>query len=251
MLSASGAGLGGRGSHAHNDALSVEVSALGLSFVADAGTYVYTSDLRARQRFRSTAFHSTVEVDGEEQNTTPESAPFFIGDEARPRILRFETGAERDFVIAEHHGYERLKAGPVTHRRAVTFDKREGFWLIEDTLAGTGLHDFKFIFHAAPGREARVLDGSAVEILDVESGARLVVASLSSLGGVVLEPRWSSRDYGSKVETVAAVWTLSATAPLEARWLLVPVAGGEDAGARLESLPRSVPPAAAGGDALR
>ena len=135
-----------------SDALSVEVSALGSSFIADAGTYVYTSDLRARQQFRSTAFHSTVEVDGEEQNTTPESAPFFIGDEARPRILRFESGAERDFVVAEHRGYERLKAGPVTHRRAVTFDKRGGFWLIADTLAGAGSHDFKFIFHAAPGR---------------------------------------------------------------------------------------------------
>ncbi|HZT57200.1 MAG TPA: alginate lyase family protein [Pyrinomonadaceae bacterium] len=239
MLSASGAGLSGRGSHAHNDALSVEVSARGTSFIADAGTYVYTSDLRARQRFRSTAFHSTVEVDGEEQNTTPESAPFFIGDEARPHILCFESGAERDLVVAEHHGYERLKGGPVTHRRAVTFDKREGFWLVEDTLAGAGLHDFKFIFHAAPGREARSLDGSAVEILEGESGARLVVASLSSLGEVALEPRWSSRDYGSKVETVAAVWTLRASAPFTARWLLVPVAAGEDAGARLELLARS------------
>jgi hypothetical protein len=238
MLSASGAGLSGRGSHAHNDALSVEVSARGISFIADAGTYVYTADARARQQFRSTAFHSTVEVDGEEQNTTPESAPFFIGDEARPRIIRFESGASRDFVVAEHQGYERLKTGPITHRRAVTFDKREGFWLVEDTLAGAGLHDFKFIFHAAPGRDVRALEGSSVEILESESGARLVVASLSSLGGVSLEPRWSSRDYGSKVETVAAVWTLRAVAPLEARWLLVPFGAGEDARARLELVAR-------------
>jgi len=238
MLNASGAGLSGRGSHAHNDALSVEVSARGISFIADAGTYVYTADARARQQFRSTAFHSTVEVDGEEQNTTPESAPFFIGDEARPRIIRFESGAARDFVVAEHQGYERLKTGPVTHSRAVTFDKREGFWLVEDTLAGAGLHDFKFIFHAAPGRDVRALEGSAVEILESESGARLVVASLSSLGGASLEPRRSSRDYGSKVETVAAVWTLRAVTPLEARWLLVPFGAGEDACARLELIAR-------------
>ncbi|HST53302.1 MAG TPA: alginate lyase family protein [Pyrinomonadaceae bacterium] len=234
MLSASGAGMSGRGSHAHNDALSVEVSARGTSFVADAGTYVYTSDLRARQQFRSTAYHSTVEVDGEEQNTSLESAPFFIGDEARPRIVRFESDAALDVVVAEHHGYERLKAGPITHRRAVTFDKREGFWLVEDTLAGAGRHDFRFIFHAAPGRDVRVLDGSAVEILESESGERLVVASLSSLGGVELEPRWSSRGYGSKVATVAAVWTLRASAPYVARWLLAPAGAGEDALARLE-----------------
>jgi hypothetical protein len=251
LLNASGAGLRGRGAHGHNDALSVEVSALGLSFIADAGTYAYTADAHARQQFRSTAFHSTVEVDGEEQNTTLASAPFLIGDEAKPRIISFESGGERDVAVAEHHGYERLKAGSVTHRRAVTFDKREGFWLIADALAGRGEHDFKFIFHAAPGREARILDNKAVEIYERESSARLVVASLDVQTGAALEPRWSSRGYGSKSETVAAVWTLRARAPLKARWLLVPVAAGEDAGARLESASRSVPPAAAGGSAIR
>src|SRR5256714_14607047 len=236
LLSASGAGLSGRGAHGHNDALSVEVSARGVSFIADAGTYVYTSDAREREQFRSTAFHSTVEVDGEEQNTTVEDAPFFIGDEAKPRIIRWETSPARDIAAAEHRGYERLNTGPVTHRRAVTFDKREGFWLIEDTLAGEGRHDFRFVFHAAPSRDARVLDGSTVEIHEGADGARLFVASLDTHGGVALEPRWSSRAYGSKVETVAAVWTLRADAPLTARWLLLPVGAGEDAGARLELL---------------
>jgi hypothetical protein len=234
MLSASGAGLAGRGAHGHNDALSVEVSARGVSFIADAGTYVYTADTRAREQFRSTAFHSTVEVDGAEQSMTRADAPFFIGDEARPRIIRFESDAARDIAVAEHHGYERLKAGPITHRRAVTFDKHEGFWLVEDTLAGAGEHDFRFIFHAAPGRETKLLDGSTVEIHDAASGARLIVASLSLLCEAALEPRCSSRNYGSKVETVAAVWTLRASAPLEARWLLVPIGAGEDARARLE-----------------
>src|SRR5947209_6969142 len=193
LLSASGAGLAGRGAHGHNDALSLEVSARDVSFIADAGTYTYTADARARAQFRSTAFHSTVEVDGEEQNTTVEDAPFLIGDEAKPRIVRWETGAARDIAVAEHHGYERLSAGPITHRRSVTFDKREGFWLIEDTLRGSGIHDFKFVFHAAPGREARLIDDSTVEISDAATGARLIIASLDSPGEVALEPRWSSR----------------------------------------------------------
>ena len=79
-----------------------------------------------------------------------------------------------------------------------------------------------------------MLDGSTVEIHEGAGSARLVVASLSSLEGVALEPRWSSRAYGSKVETVAAVWALRSSAPLTARWLLLPVGAGEDAGARLE-----------------
>ncbi len=236
-LNAGGAGLGGRGAHGHNDALSIEVSACGVSFIADPGTYVYTSDLRARHEFRSTAYHSTVEVDGFEQNTTPESAPFFNGDEARPRLLDFGMKDESDSAVAEHHGYERLPAGAVRHRREVTFEKRGRYWLVEDTLNGEGEHDFRFVFHAAPGRDVRV-EGSAVEILDAASGARLVVAPLEELVDVTVEPRWSSRDYGSKEESAAAVWSLRAPVPLRVRWLLLPVCAGEDAGARLELLTR-------------
>lgn len=231
-LNAGGAGLDGRGAHGHNDALSIEVSACGASFIKDPGTYVYTSDLRARHEFRSTAYHSTVEVDGFEQNTTPESAPFFNGDEARPHLITFNTTGERDFAAAEHQGYERLPAGPVTHRREVTFEKRGRYWLVEDILSGEGEHDLRFVFHAAPGRELSVR-GPAVEILDTDSGARLLVISVEGHEGVV-EPRRSSCDYGSKQESAAAVWKMTAPVPLRVCWQLIPVCAGEDVRARLE-----------------
>lgn len=234
-LNAGGAGLDGRGAHGHNDALSIEVSACGVSFIRDPGTYVYTSDLRARHEFRSTAYHSTVGVDGFEQNTTPESAPFFNGDEARPRLDIFISSEEGEFAVAEHRGYERLPAGPVTHRRHVSFNHPERYWFIADTLTGEGEHDFRFVFHAAPGREVRV-EGAYVEILDDASGARLLVIPLKEFGEVRVEPRWSSRDYGSREESAAAVWKLRAAAPLEVNWLLVPVCAGEDVQARLELL---------------
>ncbi|HEX8722536.1 MAG TPA: alginate lyase family protein [Pyrinomonadaceae bacterium] len=237
LLNASGAGLGGRGAHGHNDALSIEVSACGVSFLADPGTYVYTGDVRARHLFRSTRYHSTVEVDGAEQNTIHTTAPFHAGDEARPRLTWFSPGDERDTAIAEHGGYVRLPAGPVSHVRIVNFDRRERYWLVEDSLAGAGAHDFGFVFHAAPGREVRAHDSSA-EVFDAATGARLVIASLEGFGGVAVEPRWSSRDYGSKAESAAAVWRLRATVPLRARWLLVPVCAGEEADARLELVAR-------------
>ena len=234
-LNAGGAGLEGRGAHGHNDALSIEVSACGVSFIADPGTYVYTSDPRARHAFRSTAYHSTVEVDGAEQNTTPQSAPFYNGAEARPRLLDFAVLAESDAVVAEHHGYERLAAGLVTHRRAVMFARAGRYWVVMDFLKGAGTHDFRFVFHAAPGREVSVR-GSSVEILDAASGARLFIVPFAELGEATVEQRWSSRDYGSKEESSAAVWKMRAAAPLSIHWLLVPVRAGEEAVARLESL---------------
>jgi hypothetical protein len=243
MLNASGAGLKGRGAHGHNDALSVEVSACGVGFLEDPGTYVYTADLRARGLFRSTAYHSTVEVDGVEQNTTDEGAPFFIGDEAKPRLIDFASGGARELAVAEHYGYARLKAGPIMHRRAAGLERAGRFFFVADTFEGEGEHDFRFVFHAAPGLEVRTLGrassasdgGAAVEIRDAATGARLFVVSLEGFESVAVEPRWSSRDYGSKRESKAAVWSVRAAAPLKARWLLVPVRAGEDARARLES----------------
>ncbi len=46
LFNASGCGLNGRGSHGHNDALSIEVSACGTAFIVDPGSYVYTADLQ-------------------------------------------------------------------------------------------------------------------------------------------------------------------------------------------------------------
>jgi hypothetical protein len=236
LLSASGAGLGGRGSHAHNDALSVEVSAGGACFVRDPGTYVYTADPRARSLFRSTAYHSTVEVDGLEQNTTDERLPFVIGDEARPRLLRWEDDAARTLVSAEHEGYARLPDGPVTHRRTVVFDKPRRLWLIEDALAGRGRHAFRFRFHFAAGVRAVVRADRTVEVCDTITPARLFIVPPEGLDAPALEPRHSSRDYGAREESAAACWTIQADAPLTLNWSLVPVRAGEDADERIKKV---------------
>ncbi len=103
LFNAGGAGLKGRGSHGHNDALSIEVSACGSPFIVDPGTYVYTADLHQRHQFRSTAYHSTVEIDGLEQNSTVETMPFVIGNEAAPRVLECELGNDIETVTAEHY----------------------------------------------------------------------------------------------------------------------------------------------------
>ncbi|HMH43206.1 MAG TPA: alginate lyase family protein, partial [Pyrinomonadaceae bacterium] len=68
LFNASESGINGRGSHGHNDALSIEVSAGDAAFIVDPGSYIYTSNLPERHVFRSTAYHSTVQVDGQEQN---------------------------------------------------------------------------------------------------------------------------------------------------------------------------------------
>ncbi|HEX8746015.1 MAG TPA: alginate lyase family protein [Pyrinomonadaceae bacterium] len=232
IFNASGVGARGRGSHGHNDALALEVSACGTSFIIDPGTYVYTADLEERNLFRSTRYHSTVEVDGEEQNSTDMRTPFVLGNEAQPRVLEWKTARDFDFIKAEHRGYARLRE-PVTCTRSVKFDKRERLWLVEDEFNGAGAHDFRFRFHLAPGLKAHARDGM-IEALDEKSGARLLIAPLKTDSEPLLEDLFSSTDYGAKSPSLSACWTVRASLPLNARWALVPVCAHEAVGEKLE-----------------
>lgn len=231
-FNASGNGLMGRGSHGHNDALSLEVGACGTSFIIDPGTYVYSADLKERQLFRSTRYHSTVEVDEVEQNTTETSLPFVIGDEAHPRVLRWETGAWHDIIMAEHDGYRRLAEG-VTHRRTVRFYKRERLWTIEDSFVGAGEHVFRFRFHLAEELKVNLHAQGIVCALDELRGGRLFIVSQDLKGEPQFESRFRSRDYGAKSATVSAIWTTRAVAPCRFSWALVPACGQDDALERL------------------
>ena len=226
LFNASGSGVNGRGSHGHNDALSIEVSACGTAFIVDPGSYVYTADLKERHRFRSVAYHSTVEVDGLEQNTTEEKAPFIIGNEADPRVISWESGPETDVVIAEHAGYLRL-SHPLTHRRTVRFEKLKRFWVVEDAFTGAGTHDLSFRFHFAPELETRIRPDGTIEVYDKMNGARLLIVASGINAQAELEERFSSSDYGAKKPSTSVCWTVRGVAPITARFVLIPLRAGQ------------------------
>lgn len=231
LLNASGAGLNGRGSHGHNDALSIEVSACGRAFIVDPGSYVYTADLDERHLFRSTAYHSTVQVDDVEQNETSRDMPFVIGDQAKPKILELFSETTDTRVSAEHYGYTRLPQ-PVMHRRTVTFDKPARVWLIEDEFSGSGEHKLAARFHFDSGLEVVVSD-NAVRAAD-ETGNRLFIRLLDQEQSPELEAQFTSVDYAQKSQSFSARWTFHCALPAKLRWLIVPVCAGEDEHKRLQ-----------------
>jgi heparinase II/III-like protein len=236
LFNASGAQPGRPNSHRHNDALSVEISACGRAFIVDPGSYVYTANLHERHLFRSTAYHSTVEVDRLEQNSTDQNLPFVIGNEVRPRMLEWGTGPEIESVDAEHYGYRRLPR-PVTHRRRVAFNKRKRYWFVSDKLTGEGEHDLSFRFHFAPGLETSVRSDGMVEVRDKMSGARLVIQASEMNAArphpAELEGRFSSHDYGEKEPSTSACWFVRTGLPFALHFVVVPISPGEDEGERL------------------
>jgi uncharacterized heparinase superfamily protein len=233
LFNANGAQNGRPASHRHNDVLSVEVSACGRAFIVDPGTHVYTADLHERHLFRSTAYHSTLQIDDVEQNTIREDAPFAIGEEARVKILSWECTPEQDRVAAEHSGYKRLPA-PARHRRSITFHKQERWWLIEDELLGSGEHRVAARFHFDSGLKVKLFDNNSVIARDPISGACLIVRSLDLDQAAELEVQFTSWHYGSKAESISACWTTKTNIPYKLCWKIVPVCASENPEERLK-----------------
>jgi hypothetical protein len=130
-------GQNGVGGHAHNDQLSLVAWLDGAPLVVDPGTARYAADLVARNRFRGTAAHSTIVVDGAEQSPILDGRPFALLDRARaPRVRLEDTGAVA-VVTGAHEGYRRLRAR-LRHHRRLTLRRDLDAVVIDDRLDGRG-----------------------------------------------------------------------------------------------------------------
>ncbi len=67
-------GQQGRGGHAHNDQLGLELIINGTDRVVDPGTYVYTADTELRNQYRSASAHFVPSLSDGEQNLWPDGA---------------------------------------------------------------------------------------------------------------------------------------------------------------------------------
>jgi hypothetical protein len=132
-------GQDGAGGHAHNDTLGITLTAYGRPFLIDPGSYTYTADPKARNRFRRTDAHNVLQVNESEINHVPES-PFRLGDDARVRVHHWIAQPSYDLFDASHDGYARGKPG-VIHRRQIWFDKTAGLWLLHDELTPASADD--------------------------------------------------------------------------------------------------------------
>ena len=216
---AGGVGLGGHGGHAHNDTLSVEIQAGGEDLIVDPGTGGYTADLAERDRFRATAAHNTVRVDGEEINPIPPN-PFRLPGIDRPSIARTVFRRHFDLVEAAHRGYARLP-DPVTHRRILLLSRTTRRLLIEDALLGKGVHRLEWFFHLAPRVEGTIADdGRAFLGRAGTVRFRLAAAQAPTGARFTLAPDRVSPGYGRTVEarTLRLAW--EGTLPVAARFHL-------------------------------
>jgi uncharacterized heparinase superfamily protein len=161
----------GRGGHGHNDQLSFELIAGSEPLVVDPGTYVYSGDPQERNRFRGTAYHSTLRVGGGEQNELRNDDLFLMKDRSQAEALDSgETGFE-----GRHHGFP-----GATHTRRL--ELVDGGLRIRDTVNSATVQELEWTFPLAPGAEGKV----EITAEGLEFGA---------------EPGWYSARYGVRVPT--------------------------------------------------
>jgi hypothetical protein len=138
-------GRHGRGGHGHNDQLAFELALNGQVLVIDPGTYVYTADPVERNRFRSTAFHSTLRIDGLEQNELRDDDLFLMADRTRAEML----ASDATSFEGRHHGFP----GAI-HTRLLELHGDELH--VRDTVESAVGHELEWTFPLAPGAEDRL-----------------------------------------------------------------------------------------------
>jgi hypothetical protein len=124
-------GQQGIAGHAHNDTLSLTLCTHDIRFLIDPGSYVYTSDPSARNAFRSTAYHNTLQIGSEEINNVPENDLFRLDGDARVILHRWISQPTYDLFDASHDGFARLNPhGFIVARYSSTRTRDSGFSMI-------------------------------------------------------------------------------------------------------------------------
>lgn len=196
-------GMRGRGGHGHNDALSFELFLGGANLVSDAGAYIYTASRDWRNRFRSTAFHNTIQIDGEEINRFVEpDALWQLHYDARPAGVNWQFTPAGSYWTGSHTGYDRL-GQPCRPQRELWLHGTRPLLAARDRVDGTGSHRVTWRWHLDPGCTAS-LDGDDCR-LTTGSGTFWMLTASALPAPLRLEEGWVSKSYGVKTPTQVIV----------------------------------------------
>jgi Heparinase II/III-like protein/Heparinase II/III N-terminus len=139
IVKAGGFGPGSAG-HSHSDVLSFVCRRGAQWWLVDSGTYSYL-DPEWRDRFRGSAAHNTIRVDGKNQATLV--GPFRWAGPPEARILEWSSTEDRDSLDAE------CRYSGFVHRRRIVFLKPDVLFVLDRVEGPPGEHLVDQFWHAA------------------------------------------------------------------------------------------------------
>jgi hypothetical protein len=202
------------GGHGHADALSVTLQSQQHSLLIDPGTYEYAGEGPERNRFRGTAMHNTLRIDGEDQ-AEPGTAFSWRGL-THAKVEQWIQGKHFDLLVASHDGYQRL-VQPVTHRRWVV-SLKNGMYLVRDLVEGQGRHQLDLAWHL--GQEMQLVEENVFRVKGASHGLALLPVQGSGWAEEVRKDSWSPA-YGQKAPMTVVTFSTAMDVPAEFAILLV------------------------------
>lgn len=219
MLMDCGPHGGLRHGHAHADVLSFDLAARGRTMLVDPGTFTYTGSAAWRDRFRSSAVHNSLTVDGESSSVS--DGPFSWKQVAEPTKVEWLSRSRFDYFVGKHSGFERLPS-PVVHQRTILFLKAD-YWIMVDRIDAVGAHSYSLNFQYAAGLKPEISgqDEQAVVRTESDAGA-LDLCILGNSGQWRVQQSWVSRCYGEREEASLLTFEFKGDGALQLITLLVP-----------------------------
>jgi hypothetical protein len=169
----------------------------------DTGTSTYEAG-PVRRHERSTAAHSTVQVDG--ADSTEVWSVFRAGRRARVSGMAVHADAARIICEAAHDGFRGLNGRPVHHRRWVL---TSGGLKVEDTVTGQGQHEIVIRWQLAVGATVRVANRSA--LVTTPAGSFSVTVAATAPVRLAAETRAVAAGFGSTADASVLICQLDAS----------------------------------------
>jgi hypothetical protein len=149
----------GSGGHSHSDVLSLTARVRGREVLIDPGTFTYVADAAERDRFRGSAAHNTVRIDGRDQAVP--HGPFRWDHKPSVAVRQWATGTDRDCLDATcaYAGF--------AHRRRVVFVKPATVVVLDTVDGPSGEHTLEQFWHLGSAEDhARFSFSAPVEVVD-------------------------------------------------------------------------------------
>lgn len=200
----------GEGSHSHYDLFSFCYYVNGEPAIIDPGRYTYSSDpdpegIDWRKRFKSTAFHNTVAIDGKDQTRYLSRTKH--GPEVEIAEKAFSIGVESDWVSAQARSAEYSPR----HTRLFIYMCREYLFVRDDIEIEDGVsHHCALSFHLSEKWDGRVRPEAGETEWVVRTPLLQVWSHRAAGAALLIESGWLSRRYG--VKRKAPVIRISRTA---------------------------------------
>ncbi len=184
-------GTEGFGNHKHNDNLSFEYCFGDTPVIVDPGSYVYTSDFEARNRFRSALCHNGVVIDDVEPDEIRPGSEWLFRAFAKGRSTQEPLRHDEEGVVVvgsfERHGGE--EGWGV--RRQIRL-RPDGGLLVEDEIITDGERPLTWRFYCDPS--VSVTKGEGEWRLDTGESSLSLVADPPL--ETACEEGWYSPSYG-------------------------------------------------------